>query len=104
MYKRQTNNCPLIFCASGRARWCSNKAVPSVWISRENVKWHDDEKYFERERMIEMVTLSRSYKELRERLKFEKIDDMKYLPVVVEIDDYLDDTTVDDKHLPGDNE
>lgn len=44
-----TNSCPLIFCASGR--WCSNKVVlPSAWINRENVKWQDDERYFERER------------------------------------------------------
>ena len=52
--------------------------------------------------MIEVFKLSRSYKELIERLELEKIDDVKYLPVVVEIDDYLDDTTVDDKHLPHD--
>ena len=46
--------------------------------------------------MIEMFTLSRSYKELRERLEVEKIDDIKYLPCVIDIDD----TTVQDEHLP----
>ena len=47
-----------------------------------------------------MFKLSRSYKELRERLKFEKIDDMKDLPYAIDIDDYFDNTTVGDKHLP----
>ena len=50
--------------------------------------------------MIEVFKLSRSYKELIERLELEKIDDVKYLPVVVGVDDYFDDTTVDDEHLP----
>ena len=27
---------------------------------------------------------------------------MKYLPVVVDTDDYFDDTTVDDEHIPYD--
>ena len=48
--------------------------------------------------MIEMFTLSRSYKELRERLGVEKTDDIKYLPCVIDIDD----STVDDEHLPYD--
>ena len=52
--------------------------------------------------MIQMFTLSRSYKELKERLKFEKIDDMKDLPCKIDIDDYFDDTAVDNKHLPYD--
>ena len=76
MYKRQlgdvwsTNNCPLIFCASGRARWCSNKAVPSAWIKRESVRWRYDERYLERElcvdREIELFEISRSYRVDRE--------------------------------------
>ena len=49
-----------------------------------------------------MFKLNRGYKELRERLKFEKVDDMKNLPVVVNGNDYFDDTTVNDDHLPCD--
>ena len=39
--------------------------------------------------------LKRSYEELIEKLELEKIHDMKYLPVVVDTDDYFDDTVVD---------
>ena len=68
-----TNNCPLSFnVIPGRTRKCFNVAVPSAWIKRESVRWCNDERYFERERMIEMFTLSRSYNELRERLGVEK--------------------------------
>ena len=48
-----TNNCPLIFCAYGRTRCCSNKVVPSAWSERENMKcWEKycDERNRERER------------------------------------------------------
>ena len=67
---------------------------------------HYGERYLERELYvdgeIELFRLKRSYKELIEKLELEKIDDMKYLPVVVDIDNYFDDTVVDDKHLPYD--
>ena len=55
-----------------------------------------------REREINLYDVIRSYEELRERLKFEKIDDMKDLPCAVHVDDYFDDPTVDDEHLPCD--
>ena len=41
-------------------------------------------------------------KELKERLELKKIDDMKCLPCEIDIDDYFDDTVVDDRHLPYD--
>ena len=50
--------------------------------------------------MIEMFKLNRGYEGLVKRLKFERVNYMKYLPVVVNGDDYFDDTTVDDEHLP----
>ena len=51
-----TNNCPLIFCAPGGARWCSNKVVlPSAGVSRESVIGHYGERYFERELCVEDV-------------------------------------------------
>ena len=61
--------------------------MPFAWY--EIGQWgsdrcYDNERYLERELFIdseiEIFTLSRSYKELKERLKFEKTDDMKDLP------------------------
>ena len=49
---------------------------------------------------VELFTLSRSYKELKERLELEKIYYMKCLPCEIDIDGYFDDTAVDDRHLP----
>ena len=46
--------------------------------------------------------LSRSYNELIERLELKKIDDIVDLPCEIKTDNYFDDTTVDDKHLPYD--
>ena len=65
------------FCVvPGRTRRCFNIVVPSVWDGRENVIRRYCERYLERElfvdREIEIFTLSRSYKELKEKLKFEK--------------------------------
>ena len=53
--------------------------------SRESVKWHYDERYFERElcfdRKIQLFEVSRSYKELRVRVKIERVDDyIEFLP------------------------
>ena len=68
------------------------------------MRWRYDERYFERElyvdREIELFEISRSYKELIERLKLERVNYMRYFPVVVDIDDYFDDPTVNDEHLP----
>ena len=58
-------------CVPGRARRCFNVVVPSAWNDRENVKWCYDERYFEREREIELFEVNRSYKELIERMKSE---------------------------------
>ena len=83
-----TNNCPLIFCASGGARWCSNKVVlPSAWDGRKRVKWHYDGRYFERELCvdgeIELFKVGRNYKELVERLGIERVEnDVEILPCV----------------------
>ena len=43
-----TNNGPLSFCVSGKARWClSNVVLPSAW--NENVKWGWESDYLEKE-------------------------------------------------------
>ena len=82
--------------------------VPFAWY--EIGQWgydrcYDDERYLERElfrdREIEIFTLSRNYKELKERLELEKIDNMQCLPCEIDTDDF-DDTVVDNKHLPYD--
>ena len=55
-----TNNCPLIFCVSGKARCCNNVVLPSVW--NENVRCCD--KYCDernREREIEIFKVNRDY-------------------------------------------
>ena len=54
------------------------------------------------DREIELYQLKRNYRELIERLEVEKINNMKYLPCEIKIDDYFDDTVVNDKHLPND--
>ena len=81
-----SSSSPLIFCGvPGKARRCFNVVVPSAWDDGESMKWCYDERYFERElyfdRKIELFEVSRSYKELRERLKRERADDyIEYLP------------------------
>ena len=66
--------------------------------------WCYDERYLERElcvdREIELYQLKRNYKELIERLEVEKINNMKCLPYEMKIDDYFDNTVVNDKNLP----
>ena len=74
--------------------------MPSAWDDRERVRWHYGERYCERElyfdRMIEMFKLNRGYKELRERLQFERVNYRKYYGYTVVVnDDYFDETTVD---------
>ena len=98
-----SSNSPLIFCGVlGRAKKYSKFVVPFEWS--EVCQWcgdrYCDESDYERDRRIEVFKLKRSYKELIERLELEKIDNMKYLPCEIKIDDYFDDTVVDDKHLP----
>ena len=39
-----------------------------------------DERYFERQREIELFEVSKSYKELRERMNSERVDDIELLP------------------------
>ena len=90
-----SSSSPLIFCNS-------KFVVPFAW--NEVVPVCCDrcyyEKYVERERMIEVFKLNRGYEGLVKRLKCEGVNYMKYLPVVVDVDGYFDDTTVDDEHLP----
>ena len=90
-----------------RSLSCSLKfyeLVPSVWEGRESVIWRYGERYLERELCvdgeIEVFKLSRSYKELIERLELKKIDDIVDLPCEIQMDDYFDDTVVNDKNLP----
>ena len=69
-----TNNCPLIFCASGKARMCCNNVVlPSVW--NENMKCcekycdeSDYERERERERVVEIFKVNRDYEILVQSL------------------------------------
>ena len=93
----RSSNCSLIFC---------DDSVPSVWDGRESVIWRYGERYLERElcadREIELYQLKRNYKELIERLELKKIDDIVDLPCEIKMDDYFDDTVVDDRHLPYD--
>ena len=42
------------------------------------------------------------YKRQVQRLNMGRVDYMKDLPCAVNVDDYFDDTTVDNKHLPCD--
>ena len=50
---------------------------------------------------IERV-INRGYEELVKGLKFERVNYMKDLPCAVNVDEYFDDTTVGNKHLPCD--
>ena len=105
--KCSTNNCFLNFCiVPVEFRRGFNVVVPSAWSERDKVIWCYGERYLERELFvdeeIELFMLSRNYEELIERLEVEKINNMKYLPCKIEMDDYFDDTVVNDKHLPND--
>ena len=55
---------------------------PSAWVSRENVRWHYDGRYFEREMCVdgEIFEISINYKELRGRVKRERDDYIEFLP------------------------
>ena len=37
---------------------------------------------------------------MKEKFELKEIDDIKYLPCEIDIDDYFDDTVVNDKNLP----
>ena len=52
------------------------------------------------EREIELYKLKRNYDELRKRLEGVKINNIKYLPVAREIENYFDDVFINNKHLP----
>ena len=54
------------------------------------------------DREIELYQFKRNYKELIERLEVKKINNMKCLPWEMKIDDYFEDTVLNDKHLPND--
>ena len=65
----------------GKARMCyDNVVLPFVWNDREKVKWCYDERYFMREREIELFDVSRSYEELLERINSERVNKIKNLP------------------------
>ena len=87
-----------VYKRQGKARkYLSDFMLPFAWNERVQGGY---EKYCERERIIELFTLSRSYQELKERLELKEIDDIKYLPCEIEMDDYFDDTVVNDENLP----
>ena len=61
---KRSSKCPLIFCASGRARWRLNSVVvPSAWSERENGKW-EWEVDFVKKREVVLFDINRDYKEL----------------------------------------
>ena len=96
-----TNNCPLIFCASGKSRWNNNKVVlPSAWSERENVKCY--EKYCDernRERQTEIFKVNRDYEILVQSLCIEREEQIDS-PSKIEIDNYFDDTCINNNNLP----
>ena len=103
--KWSTNNCFLNFCiVPGGIRKCFNVAVPSAWSERENVTWRWGERYLEKELCvdgeIQIFKSDRGYKELIERLGWEKINYMKCLPYEMKTDDYVDSTAVNEENLP----
>ena len=94
-----TNNGPLSFCVSGKARWCINVVVfPSVWSENGNWGWESD---FVRERERELFEVNRGYGELIQSLKNERVDYNICLPCDVMFRAAADDGD-NNKHLPGD--
>ena len=90
-----TNNCPLIFCVSGKVRCCSNRVVPSVWS--EIMKCCGIESNYERERVIELFRLSRDYESLVVEINVERSDYSKNsrdLPCL------RNNVYINDKYLP----
>ena len=53
------------------------------------------------DREIELYKLKRNYEELKEMLGVVKINDMKYLPVNIEIENCFDDTCLNNNNLPS---
>ena len=75
------SSCSLSFCGvPGRARKCIYIVVPFAWNDRDRMKWCYDEKYFGRERNIELSEVSRNYKELGERMRTERVSNIVDLP------------------------
>ena len=78
--------------------------MSSGWDGRESVIWCYGERYLKRELCvdgeIQVFKSDRGYKELIERLGWEKINYMKYLPCKIEIGDYLNNTVVNENNLP----
>ena len=89
---------PLIFCGKpGKARMCySNFVVPFAWseVVQGGCDRCYDERYFEREKEVEMFKLKRGYGELVEMLNSKRINKIKDLPCdavsVVIDDDYIE--------------
>ena len=75
--------------------------VPSVWNDVESVIWCYDERDLDGElcvdKEIELYKLKRNHNELKEML-----NDLKYLPVKIESEDYFDHTCLNNNNLPYD--
>ena len=74
------------------------QVLPSAWSEKVRCGCVSD---FERKKEVEMFKLKRGYGELVKTLNSKRINKIKDLPSAVNVDDYFDDTTVGDKHLPG---
>ena len=92
------------FVVPGEIRKCCNVAVPSAWSDRESVIRGYGERDLDIElcadREIELCQLKRNYNELKEMLEVVKRNDMKYLPCKIEIDNYFEDTCINNNNLP----
>ena len=77
--------------------------IPSVRNDSKSMNWcYDGERDLERElcvdREIELYKLKRDYNELKEMLGVIEINDMKYLPVKIESENYFDDTCLNNNN------
>ena len=93
---KRSSKGPLVFGVSGKTRWCLNSFVvwPSVWSENGKLGW--ERNYKERNRMIEVFSVKKGYREFIER-----ISNINYLPYEVNSAEVNDEyINIDDKHLP----
>ena len=70
---KRSLNC---FCVSGKARYCNNVVLPSVWNENVNCceKYCNESNYEKiREKETEIFKLNRDYRELRENMNIKRI-------------------------------
>ena len=76
--------------------------VPSVRNNYESVMWCYEQRELCIEREIELYKLKRNYNDLRELMMLEgvNINNIKYLPVERERENYFDNIFINDNDLP----